>query len=189
MAARRRQINRDVAARAGENQPLHRTSAAAAIVEAPVIGAMLSDPQGIPHVLIITGALPESVFAFFAGSDLLATVSKEMPDSDVPAEVRKLPTEAESATWRERLWTAPAETRIGTYEVAEALGRPVSWIYRHTSRKSGYALLPVRKLDGELVFVVGEIRAWIRDHEEVIRARRMDSTPQERGLRAVPKAS
>lgn len=76
-------------------------------------------------------------------------------------------------TWREKLWTAPAETRIGTQEVAEAIGRPVSWVYRAKS-------LPRRKLDGELLFVVGEIRAWVRDHEDVIHAGRMDSTAAEK---------
>ena len=85
-------------------------------------------------------------------------------------------------TWREKLWTAPAEVRIGTQEVAEALGKPVSWVYRHTSGKSGYTLLPYRKLNGELLFVVGEIRAWVRDHEQVGHAGRMDSTAAERGI-------
>lgn len=87
-------------------------------------------------------------------------------------------------TWKERLWIVPAETRIGCRELAEAIGRPVSWIYRHTSSKAasegGYELLPFRKLDGELVFVVGEIRAWLRDHEEVVAAGRMESEKAER---------
>ena len=85
-------------------------------------------------------------------------------------------------TWRERLWTVPAETRIGVAELCEALGRTRSWCYRHTSEKAGYVPLPHRKMDGELVFLVGEIRAFIRDHEQVVRAGRMDSTAAERGV-------
>lgn len=70
-------------------------------------------------------------------------------------------------TWRERLWTVPPETRLGVPELAEAIGRPKSWVYRHCSRRSGLPLLPHRKLDGETLFVVGEIRRWVAEHEEI----------------------
>ena len=67
-------------------------------------------------------------------------------------------------TWRERLWVAPAETRMGVRDVAEALGRPVSFVYRGTSTKT----IPHRKLDDELTFTAGELRAWLQVHEESI---------------------
>jgi hypothetical protein len=68
-----------------------------------------------------------------------------------------------------------AETRLGVREAAEALGRPVSFVYRHTSEKAaGGARLPHRRLDGELVFVAGELRSWLREHEETIEPGRMD---------------
>jgi hypothetical protein len=58
-------------------------------------------------------------------------------------------------------------------EAAEALGRPVSFVYRHTSEKSaGGARLPHRRLDGALVFLAGELRTWLREHEETITAGR-----------------
>ena len=71
-------------------------------------------------------------------------------------------------SWRERLWTVPPETRLGVIELSEALGRAKSWTYRHTSRRSGLPRIPHRRLDGELVFVAGEVRAWIADHEDVV---------------------
>jgi predicted DNA-binding transcriptional regulator AlpA len=71
-------------------------------------------------------------------------------------------------TWRERLWTAPAETRIGVRELAEAVGRTRSWVYRRTAPNGQRAPLPHRKLDGELVFVVGQIRTWLQGHESDI---------------------
>jgi predicted DNA-binding transcriptional regulator AlpA len=71
-------------------------------------------------------------------------------------------------TWRERLWVVPDETRLGVRELAEALGRPRSWVYRHTSKRSGLQLLPHRKLDGDVVFVAAEIRAWVASHEDVV---------------------
>jgi|SRR5688572_27516838 len=69
-------------------------------------------------------------------------------------------------TWRERFWTCPAETRLGVVELCEAIGRPKSWVHRHTSRKAGVSLIPHRKLDGALVFVAGEVRAWLNLQEE-----------------------
>lgn len=78
------------------------------------------------------------------------------------------PLDTPEPTWREKLWTAPPETRIGREELLEALGRPASWLYRHTSPKSECARIPHRKLDGELVFVVGEVQQWLIEHEEVI---------------------
>lgn len=85
-------------------------------------------------------------------------------------------------SWREKLWTAPAETRIGRTELLEAVGKTESWLYRHTAekRKPGTPRIPHRKLDGELVFVVGEIRAWLREHEEIVESGPMESTPEER---------
>ena len=77
--------------------------------------------------------------------------------------------DGDTASWRERLWTADPEVRLGRAELLEAVGRPRSWIYRHTHSKAKNPI-PNRKLDGELVFIVGEIRTWLREHEEIIRA-------------------
>ncbi|MEW5927830.1 MAG: hypothetical protein AB1941_10110 [Gemmatimonadota bacterium] len=94
------------------------------------------------------------------------------------------PVPAVEPTWRERLWTAPGETRIGVAELAEALGCSRDWIYARTSPKrsreaqrrgAGAARrIPHRKLDG-LVFVVGEIRTWITESEEVVVQGRADA--------------
>ena len=81
-------------------------------------------------------------------------------------------------TWREKLWIAPAETRIGTVELAEAFSRPKSWVYAHTQAEAKDPL-PRRKLDGVLVFAVGEVRAWVRESEEVLVAGPMESTQSE----------
>jgi hypothetical protein len=86
-------------------------------------------------------------------------------------------------SWRTLLWTAPAECRIGREELAEAVARPRSWVYRHTQAKSAHRI-PHRKLDGELVFLVGEVRAWLKDQEEIIQAGPLDCTPPR--LRALP---
>lgn len=69
--------------------------------------------------------------------------------------------------WRERLWMAPPETRLGTIELSQALGRPKSWIYSRTQAAADNPI-PHRKLDGSLVFTVGEVRAWIRETEDVV---------------------
>lgn len=67
--------------------------------------------------------------------------------------------------WMILLWTAPPQTRIGVSELCEAVGRPKTWIYEHTSRRGKCPRLPHRKMDGQLLFVVGEIRTWLVEHE------------------------
>lgn len=74
----------------------------------------------------------------------------------------------EALTWRERLWSVPADTRLNVRELAEALGQSVSWVYKHTSPRSGQVLLPHRQLtNGKLAFLAGEIRSWLTETEAV----------------------
>lgn len=113
-------------------------------------------------------------------SDLLRWLQSAPPGTTIPAAsladiLATLPIwapepspEPVPLTWRERVWLVPPETRLGVRETAEAIGRPVSWVYRRTGEKSDKAPLPHRKLDGELVFLAGELRAWIEGHEAVI---------------------
>jgi hypothetical protein len=102
-----------------------------------------------------------------AGTMLDAGVLREVLERATPRGARapEAPPSPIKPTWRERLWTAPAETRIGVKELAEAMGRPRSWVYRRTGSNGARALLPHRKLDGELVFVIEDIRRWVREHE------------------------
>ncbi|MCZ6918297.1 MAG: hypothetical protein O7I93_16095 [Gemmatimonadetes bacterium] len=78
------------------------------------------------------------------------------------------PREGPVMTWRERLWVVPPETRIGRDELLEAVSRQPSWLYRHTGSKAKCSRIPCRKLDGELVFLVGEVRTWLLAHEEMV---------------------
>lgn len=75
-------------------------------------------------------------------------------------------------SWRERLWTVPAEMRLGVPEVAEAVGRSRDWVYRACSAEQakvkGRDPLPCARLDGELVFSAAAVRDWIRRSELVV---------------------
>jgi hypothetical protein len=62
-------------------------------------------------------------------------------------------------------WTYPPDTRLTVVQLALALNRPKSWVYRRTSRKSGLPRLPHRRLDGGLSFLAGEVRAYVLEHE------------------------
>jgi hypothetical protein len=88
-------------------------------------------------------------------------------DVMVPATLMQEP---EPASWRALLWTVPPETRLSSREAAEALGRSLSWVHKRTSEKyvEGHdvAPLPHRSLGGELAFMAGELRAWIKTHEQ-----------------------
>lgn len=72
------------------------------------------------------------------------------------------------AGWRERIWTCPPETRLSVAELAEAIGKSASWIYKRTGPKATEDRVPCRRLAGELVFMAADIRAWIADNEELI---------------------
>src|SRR5690606_18010224 len=67
------------------------------------------------------------------------------------------------ASWRERLWTAHPETRLGVRELAEALGKSRSWVYSRTGRSCPAGRRIPHSLDdsGEHSFRVGEIRDWL----------------------------
>jgi len=71
-------------------------------------------------------------------------------------------------SWAERLWTCPPETRLGVRELAEAFGRPRSWVYRHVSPKGDLAPIPHRRLDGLVVFTAEDVRNWLIANEEVL---------------------
>jgi hypothetical protein len=88
--------------------------------------------------------------------------------ASVTSAVPAVPPEPLTHTWREKLWLVPGETRLGVREAAEAIGRPVSWVYRRTGEKSAKAPLPHRKLDGELVFTAGDLRTWLDGHEAMV---------------------
>ncbi len=96
-------------------------------------------------------------------ADLLAqALPASVPDAGLPGLVQQ------PMSWRERLWVVPSDTRLGVAELLGALGRTRSWVYRHTGPSSPGARIPHRKLDGELVFLAGEVRQWLLDNELVV---------------------
>jgi hypothetical protein len=86
----------------------------------------------------------------------------------------------EVTSWRLLLWTAPAECRIGKAELLEAVGRPASWLYRCSGR-AAKDRIPHRRLDGQLTFVVGEVRRWLREREVIVDAGPMDENKAKSG--------
>lgn len=87
-------------------------------------------------------------------------------------------------TWRERLWSAPAETRVGVAELVEALDVSESWVYSRT-KKDADDPIPHRKFASSLRFVVGEVRAWCREREKAPVSGPMWSPPDGPGLDVV----
>lgn len=113
----------------------------------------------------------------------LAELLDQVEGGEAPERPASEPAERAETTWRERLWTAPAECRIGVEELSEALGRSPSWIYQRTQQDAD-PRLPHGKLSGSLVFRCGEVRAWLRDTEEDVVAYRMESAPGELRVQA-----
>ena len=96
-------------------------------------------------------------------------VLERLPDEEVDEPCPPPTTMPAEPSWRIRLWDVPSETRLGVTEVAEALNRPRSYVYAKTSAK----MIPFRKLDGTITVTAGELRAWIREHEDVVAAGEM----------------
>ncbi len=90
-----------------------------------------------------------------------------------PVETRRSEPTSEPTTWRERIWYVPSELRLGVKEAAEAIARSSSWLYKRTGPAADNPI-PCRRLDGELVFLAGELRAWIRDREQSVHEGRSD---------------
>lgn len=117
------------------------------------------------------------VFAAFV--DDLREVAADGPDDPDASDAE--PGAPVEWTWRERLWACPAETRLTVDDVAEALGRSPSWVYKRTAPSADPEdRLPARKAHGGLVFTAGELRTWIRDHEEARDGVPMTTTDAER---------
>ena len=93
-----------------------------------------------------------------------AEIAQLLADTET---VEERPGNAALVTWREKRWTCPPETRLGRAELLEALGRSDSWVYRRTGAKAK-ARIPCRRLDGELVFIAGEVRTWLSEQEEIL---------------------
>ena len=116
-------------------------------------------------------------------------VLRRLPESEEQAEpANSAPTPNIELTWREKLWLVPAETRLGVAELCEALGRSTSWAYRRTGPKAEDPL-PHRLLDGQLTFTAGELRTWVREHEESVHELPMDDGRSLKVVDAVGEAA
>ena len=155
----------------------------------------MKTPRNLPEVLALLAQLPPgtTLDAEAVAAWLAPLADAEPAEASAPVLVNVAP------SWKEKLWLCPAETRLDLAALCEALGRSRSWAYKLTSEKAAAKALakaaeagaghepsplPCRRLDGELVFVAGEVRAWLRDREETVQGGPMESAPWERhGLR------
>lgn len=119
--------------------------------------------------------------ALLTDSDLAAEVSDTSPTEDAcgPPEPDVIVRTPDS--WRERLWMVPAETRLYTADVAEAVDRSSNWVHQRTSDSEDHDRIPHRKRNGQLVFKAGEVREWLKEQEEVIVAGSSTPSATERG--------
>ena len=122
---------------------------------------------------IMAGEGPDDLVPVLASGDaeVVAIAARAILDRlglEPPAALAALrvPDAPPEADWPARLWQVPSETRLGVRELAEAVGRPRSLVYRHTAPAGDLAPIPHRRLDGLLVFLAGEVRDWLRANEE-----------------------
>lgn len=68
----------------------------------------------------------------------------------------------QASDWRERVWTAPAETVMTVDDVCSATGRTRAFVYRHTRNRT----IKFKRLDGAICFRCGDVREWIKERQE-----------------------
>ena len=81
--------------------------------------------------------------------------------------LRKTPDPVEVALpvtlpWNALIWVVDPETRLNVKEAAQALGRPVSFLYRHTSQNGTGEAIPCTREFGRLTFTAAGLREWMR---------------------------
>lgn len=72
-----------------------------------------------------------------------------------------------AATWREKLWTAPPETRLTMREACEALNMSEPTVRKHMKNSTNplpYRRLPIGKKP-QVQFLCGELRTWLNAFE------------------------
>jgi predicted DNA-binding transcriptional regulator AlpA len=101
------------------------------------------------------------------------------------------PTTAGAESLRGRLWTLEAEERLSTTQVAEACGKRPSWVYKHIDARRTNAPLPYRREASgsrdRLVFLAGDVRAWLKEREVVVRPGVINIDQARRPLKERPK--
>ena len=151
----------------------------ARMVEALPDGASVSLPVAVVRGWLDTPSDPPLLkLRPEADASAASPLPTPSPEKNSGAGGQKLPA---PDSWRERLWTCPADMRMGVREVAEALDRSPDYVYRAVNAdraaEKGRNPLPCSRLDGELVFTAGAVRAWLQASEQII-------NPAPRRLRA-----
>ncbi len=95
-------------------------------------------------------------------AERLVAYDKRSPVIEAP---RAIAHDGGSTPLLDRFWRLPADTRLGVKQLVEALGKPRSWIYRRTGSQSDLPKLPHKRDGSRLVFVVGEVKQYLNDHE------------------------
>lgn len=101
-----------------------------------------------------------SVQAAVQASQLRTCAAELEPLAGAGEEEPRPEPEPVAVSWRERIWSVPANTLLSVPEIAEALGRSESWTYKRTM-PAARDPLPVSKMGSSVVARAGDLRAWI----------------------------
>lgn len=120
-------------------------------------------------------AAPEGAQVTFPCAQLARILAADHPE---PVAAEATPGTV-PVSWRERLWTAPADQRLNASEAAEALGMSLRALYGHTHPNRGRhgdtktprpaeeRTLPFHRVGTRLLFVAGELRAYLQQNTRV----------------------
>jgi predicted DNA-binding transcriptional regulator AlpA len=94
--------------------------------------------------------------------DALLPVGWLLSQLDDVGDVTAAPTADTSEDWRSRVWTCADDTLLGVAEIADAVGRSTSWVYRRTGPRGREPRLPMQRVAGNVVMRADSLRQWIR---------------------------
>jgi predicted DNA-binding transcriptional regulator AlpA len=99
------------------------------------------------------------------GDRLMAALRECLAEAGAPTVVTVTATAITAGWSSERLWSAPTATRLDARDLAAALGVTPAAVYKMVKRDG----MPARRRpDSSLVFLAGDVRAWLEDRETVV---------------------
>lgn len=124
---------------------------------------------------------PARLAAIADGLEALASDIREaLADASAP-----VVSHGAAMTWRERIWTAPPETRMSVRDVAEAFDKSRAWVTSRLNPPDGSRTVPIphRKRDGLITFTAGEVRTWWTQLETIERMGPVETAIERGALR------
>jgi predicted DNA-binding transcriptional regulator AlpA len=118
-----------------------------------------------PPTLALAGSEETSMTSESPADKLMAALRECLAEAGAPTVVTVTATVTSTGWTPERLWDAPAATRLDARDLAASLGVTPAAVYKWVKRDG----MPARRRpDSSLVFLAGDVRTWLEERETVV---------------------